>query len=110
MSIKSKAWMSGALATFAAVATVASIEARAGYVCDAPPSLADKRACELAKRDSPDELLHFIQRTRSVYGLYIYDYVPDKDVGRRELTRQGDKAPAHESANRARETGAAASR
>jgi hypothetical protein len=106
MSIKSKAWMSGALATFA---TVVSIEARAGYVCDAPPSLADKRACELAKRDSPDELLHFVQRTRSVYGLYIYDYVPDRDVERREVARQRDKAPAHESVDRGRETGEAAS-
>lgn len=106
MSITSKAWMSGAVATFAAVV---SMQAQAGYVCNAPPSLADKRACELAKRDSPDELLRFVQRTRSVYGLYVYDYVNEKDLDR-QLARQAGKATAHEAADRGSESGAAASK
>jgi hypothetical protein len=76
----------------AAFATSVCMGAQAEYLCNAPPSQADKRACELAKLDRPDELRHFIQRTRPIYGLSMADYVTEKDVQRWDMARRSEKA------------------
>lgn len=74
----------------AALAVSFCVGAQAEYVCNAPPSQADKHACELAKRNRPDELRLFIQRTSGIYGFYFYDYVDAADVGRWHAARPGD--------------------
>jgi hypothetical protein len=68
--------------------------ARADYLCDAPPTAADRHACELARLDRPDELRRFIQRTASIYSLYMPDYVAPADVARWDMARSAsDKHP-----------------
>jgi hypothetical protein len=67
----------------AALAAIVSVSAQAEYRCSAPPTPEDQRACELAKQ-GPDQLREFIQRTRSIYGLYFYDYVTAADFDRWE--------------------------
>jgi hypothetical protein len=78
-----------------AVATLAacvSMGAHAEFRCNLPPAPEDKRACELARIDRPDELRLFIQRTRSIYGLYFYDYVTEADVNRWYAPRRSEQA------------------
>jgi hypothetical protein len=76
----------------AALFASASMGARGEYLCAAPKTAADTHACQLAKLDRPDELRHFIQRTQSVYGLYMPDYVRDADFERWDRTRQRESA------------------
>jgi hypothetical protein len=66
----------------AAFAASVCIGAQAEYRCNTPPTPEDKRACELLRTDGPDALRWFIQRTRSIYGLYFYDYINEADVHR----------------------------
>jgi hypothetical protein len=70
--------------SFAAAALAASVSmgAHAEFRCKAPATPEDQRACELASQDRLDDLRLFIQRTRSIYGLYFYDYVTGADVKR----------------------------
>jgi hypothetical protein len=75
----------------AALATVVSVAARAEYRCDASTLPEEKRACELVKQ-GPDALRRFIERTRSIYGLYFYDYVTQADFDRWETARRIDGA------------------
>jgi hypothetical protein len=79
-----------------AVAAMTSGAARAEYRCAAPGLLlyGEVRACELASRDSPRALIHFVNRTQGTYGLYVYDYVRDADVERWETA--GKKAAPDE--------------
>jgi len=76
----------------AALAASVSMGAHAEFRCKAPPTPEDKRACELAKIDRPDELRLFIQRTSSIYGLYFYDYVTEEDVNRWYALRRSEQA------------------
>jgi len=41
----------------------------------------EKRACELVKQ-GPDVLRRFVDRTRTIYQLYFYDYVTEADWNR----------------------------
>lgn len=50
--------------------------AHAAYLCDAPPSPLDAKACAAARLGAA-ELRHFIQRIRVIESLYFYDYVDD---------------------------------
>ena len=68
----------------AALAATVSMGAHAEYRCNGQPLPEEKRACELAKQ-GPDQLREFIQRTRSIYGLYFYDYVTAADFDRWEV-------------------------
>lgn len=52
----------------------APLVSQAAYRCDVPRVGPEARACAMA-RQGPDELRRFIERTRSIYGLYFYDYV-----------------------------------
>jgi len=79
-----------------AVAAGASVPAHAEYRCDSPPTSADRRACDMAKRGATDELRRFIQRTASIYGLYIHDYVQPAD----KAVHRGTKAPSIAAADR----------
>ncbi len=68
--------------------------AHAEYRCATPAQLtnAERRACELAELDRPDQLRQFIERTSSIYGLYFYDYVSQRDVDRWDSARGPEKA------------------
>jgi hypothetical protein len=71
------------------------------YRCSTPGSLTlwEQRACELARQDTPDALIHYIQRINKVNaGLYIYDYVGKADAERWELARQKTRPEAPNSA------------
>jgi hypothetical protein len=48
--------------------------AQARYLCDAPPTPLDARACEAA-RQGPAELRQFVQRMQSIQNLLFSDYV-----------------------------------
>jgi hypothetical protein len=66
------------IVAFAALllASAASGSAQARYLCDAPPTPRDARACEAA-RQGPGELRHFVQRMQSIENLQFSDYVDD---------------------------------
>jgi hypothetical protein len=52
-------------------------------------TLWEQRACELARQDTPDALIHYINRMNTISaGLYIDDYVGKADSERWELARQ----------------------
>ena len=72
-----------------AVSTI-PVPAHAEYRCAVPGQLtnAEKRACKLAQQDSPAGLIHFVNRTKSIYGLYSDDYVTRADVERWELVKR----------------------
>ena len=73
------------------LAMAISTAAHAEYQCSTPGSLTawEKRACELARQDTPDALIHYIHRINKVNaGLNIDDYVGKADAERWELARQ----------------------
>lgn len=49
--------------------------AQAEYKCANPQGFIEQRTCEMAKA-GPDTLRRFIYRTRGIYNLYFWDYVP----------------------------------
>jgi hypothetical protein len=63
-----------AIALSTLLATAAS--AQAAYVCDAPPTRIDQRACDAAK-ESPEALRSFIGRLKAQHSLNFYDYVDE---------------------------------
>jgi len=71
----------------AAVATTLSMGAHAEYRCATPERLSyeEARACELARQDTPEALIHFVNRTKAIYNLYVNDYVSKADAERWEL-------------------------
>ena len=90
-ALASARWMSGA----AAVAVLAlSSTASAEYRCNKPAALApaEKKACELARQQSPEALIRFINRTKAIYALYLYDYVTEADVERWDEARRREDA------------------
>jgi hypothetical protein len=80
------------------VAASVSTGAQAEYRCATPERLTNEeaRACELARQDSPDALIHFVNRTKAIYDLYVNDYVSKADVERWELakSKEAPDAPA----------------
>jgi len=72
------------------VAATISMSAHAEYRCATPQQLTpeERRACELAHQDSPDRLIHFVNRTKPIYNLYANDYVSKADVERWELAKR----------------------
>jgi hypothetical protein len=73
------------------VAMAVSTAAHAEYRCSTPGSLTqwEQRACELARQDTPDALIHYIHRMNTINaGLYIDDYVGKADSERWELAKQ----------------------
>jgi hypothetical protein len=50
--------------------------AQATYVCHAPPTRIDQRACDAAK-ESPEALRGFIGRMKLQHALNFYDYVDE---------------------------------
>ena len=63
----------------------------ASFRCSTPGLLTlwEKRACELARQDTPDALIHFVHSINRIgAGLYIYDYVGNADAERWEQARQ----------------------
>jgi hypothetical protein len=90
------------LATIVAMGISVGIEllpvqsAHAEYRCATPDRLsnAEMRACELARQDTPNALIHFVNRTKSIYNLYTDDYVSKADVDRWELA---NRMPASDS-------------
>lgn len=87
----------------AAIAAAFSVAAHAEYRCDAPAASEDRVACELAKLDRSDELRLFIERTKSIYGLYFDDYVSQRDVDRWDSAREHEEAQSITTAERAKE-------
>lgn len=77
-------------AAAALVATVLCTTANAEYRCATPKQLSndEMRACQLAQQDTPDALIHFVNRTKAIYDLYVDDYISEADVQRWELTKR----------------------
>jgi hypothetical protein len=75
----------GALAAALLCTTV-----HAEYRCATPQQLstAEIRACELARQDTPDALIHFVNRTKGIYNLYVNDYVSSVDADRWEVAKR----------------------
>ena len=48
---------------------------------------AETKACELARQDTPDALIHFINRMKGVDNLYVNDYVSKADAERWEVAK-----------------------
>ena len=53
---------------------VTPISAQADYKCAKPNGSIEQRACVMAAA-GPEVLRRFIERTRSIYSLYYWDYV-----------------------------------
>lgn len=75
------------------VAAFVAGSAQAENRCKDPFSTLDQRVCALAKQ-GPDELRRFIDRTRSIYGLYFYDYATEADFERWEAARRAQQQHA----------------
>jgi hypothetical protein len=99
-TVKQCSWIAVAVLAFA---TLTSAPARAEYRCATPGLLfyGEMRACELAGRDSPDALIHFVNRTKGVFGLYAPDYISQVDAQRWEMSRQQKAEPAPEAVAKA---------
>lgn len=71
---------------------LASMQARAEFKCDAPPTRIDRVACEKAK-ESPQALRQYIQRIRVIESLQFSDYVSEAQA-RAWLQAESDRAAA----------------
>jgi hypothetical protein len=98
------------IALVTVMAASVSAPARAEYRCSPPSLPQDRNACELAKRDTPDELRRYTDPTRNLFGLYFYDYVSAADLDRwaagQDKMARSDATPAGR--NGARKTAVAA--
>ena len=54
-------------------AAIVPAPALADHRCDAPRSTIDQRACAKAA-EGPEPLRRFVERTRTIYALYYFDY------------------------------------
>lgn len=94
------------VAAMAPAALIAST-ALATPRCEAPTFPYDRIACEKAKV-SPEALRRYIDRTRSVYMLYFWDYMSESDLDKYHAQRQAptkeqparDERPRAEAANK----------
>jgi hypothetical protein len=77
------------------VATMIPAPALADHRCDAPRSTIDQRACAKAA-EGPDALRRFVERTRTIYALYYFDYArgDTSAVSATEHVRVSDATPA----------------
>jgi hypothetical protein len=102
------------LATILAMAISTSAHADASavaeYRCSTPGLLTlwEKRACDLARQNTPDELIRFVHSINRIgAGLNVYAYVSDADdrrwdvATRREPLRSADASGPTESTRRA---------
>jgi len=73
----------------AIVAATASTGTSAEYRCATPERLTNEetRACELARQNTPDALIYFVNRTKAIYNLYVNEYVSKADVERWDLAK-----------------------
>jgi len=86
----------------------ADAQAVAEYRCGTPGLLTlwEKRACDLARQDTPDELIHFIHSINRIgAGLNIYAYVRDADGQRWEVAGQKTRLEPLGSAQASSSTG-----
>ena len=68
----------GLLSAGMILAVAPLLSARAANLCDVPQVGPDARACAAAAQ-GPTELRRFVERTRTIYGLYYWDYArPDQ--------------------------------
>jgi hypothetical protein len=86
--------------TLTVLAAVASRPARAEFKCDrANLSLPDATACAKAA-ESLTALRHYVQRTRSMHGLYMWDYVRRDEPVPTQVAGHEDEAPGKPQATR----------
>ena len=86
---------------FALANTAISTAAYAEYRCSTPGLLDhwEKRACELARQDTPEALRHYIHKLNMIgAGMRMEDYVGKADAERWELVRQKSHLEAGKSA------------
>jgi hypothetical protein len=79
------------------VAMAVSTAAHAEYRCITPESLTiwERRACALARQDTPNALIHFVHRMNTINaGLYIDNYVGRADAERWELAEEKTRPEA----------------
>jgi len=80
---------------FALVNAAIPTKGHAEYRCSTPGLLTlwEQRACELARQDTPDALIHFIHRINVINaGLNLDDYISKADAQRWELAWQKTRA------------------
>jgi hypothetical protein len=84
--MKSSKHIQGSSFGAAIVASAVCVGAHAEYRCANVGQLdhAERRACELAKQQTPEALIRFVNRTKALYDLYVNDYVNSADVERWE--------------------------
>jgi hypothetical protein len=56
--------------------------------CKTPNGVAETRACEAAAK-GPEELRHFVYRTRMIYGLNYQDFAPREESQRASAPQRG---------------------
>ena len=64
---------SAAAVALVVAAAILPAPALAAHRCDTPHSTIDQRACAKAA-EGPDALRRFVERTRTIYALYYFDY------------------------------------
>lgn len=63
----------GVAVALVVAAAMVPAPALADHRCDAPRSTIDQRACAKAA-EGPEALRRFVERTRTIYALYYFDY------------------------------------
>ena len=69
--------------------------AQARYLCDAPPTPLDARACAAAQQ-GPAQLRQFVQRMQSIQNLHFWDYVDEATAAAWDAQTQRVRRPADE--------------
>jgi hypothetical protein len=69
--------------------------AQARYLCDAPPTPLDARACAAAQQ-GPAQLRQFVQRMQSIQSLHFWDYVDEATAVAWDAQRPKVRHLAHE--------------
>ena len=64
---------SAAAVALVVAAAILPAPALAAHRCDTPRTTIDQRACAKAA-EGPDALRRFVERTRTIYALYSFDY------------------------------------
>lgn len=69
--------------------------AQARYLCDAPPTPLDARACAAAQQ-GPTQLRQFVQRMQGIQNLHFWDYVDEATAVAWDTQSRIPRRPAHE--------------
>jgi hypothetical protein len=86
--------------------TFAASVAQATPRCENPSFAVDRVACAKAK-ESPESLRRFITRTQSIYSLYFWDYMSERELERHHARRQApDQQPTRDATASAETAGA----